>query len=144
MYRQFRRSVFFKKNTRDSLCRAAILSFKMPPRLAAVACLLPAVCRRANAPVVSILCFYFAARLSRRSRAACRVPCKRSFTEKLSWFIRHLSSGFRYSIQNSQIPHQTFRPSHRKCPTCLMIFVNTVYMAPEFWHPPRCTAADRL
>ena len=52
---------------------------KMPPGLAAVARLLRAACRRVNAPVV-FLCFYFAARLSRRSRAACRVPCKRSFT----------------------------------------------------------------
>ena len=51
---------------------------KMPPGLAAVARLLRAACRRVNAPVV-FLCFYFAARLSRRSRAACRVPCKRSF-----------------------------------------------------------------
>ena len=50
----------------------------MPPGLAAVARLLRAACRRVNAPVV-FLCFYFAARLSRRSRAACRVPCKRSF-----------------------------------------------------------------
>ena len=52
---------------------------KMPPGLAAVARLLRAACRRVNAPVV-FLCFYFAARLSRRSRAACRVPCKRSLT----------------------------------------------------------------
>ena len=51
----------------------------MLPGLAAVARLLRAACRRVNAPVV-FLCFYFAARLSCRSRAACRVPCKRSFT----------------------------------------------------------------
>ena len=50
---------------------------KMPPGLAAVARLLRAARRRVNAPV-AFLCFIFAARLSRRSRAACRVPCKRS------------------------------------------------------------------
>ena len=50
---------------------------KLPPRLAAVARLLRAACRCVNAPVV-LLCFYFAAQLSRRSRAACRVPCKRT------------------------------------------------------------------
>ena len=50
---------------------------KMPPGLAAVAHLLRAVCRHVNAPVV-FLCFYFVAWLSRRSRAACRVSCKRS------------------------------------------------------------------
>ena len=33
--------------------------------------------------------------------------------------------GFIYSIQNCEISHQTFRPSHQKCPTCPMIFVNT-------------------
>ena len=52
---------------------------KMPPGLAAVARLLRAACCRVNAPVV-FLCFYFAAQLSCRSRAACRVPCKRSFS----------------------------------------------------------------
>ena len=33
--------------------------------------------------------------------------------------------GFMYSIQICEISHQTFGPSHRKCPTCPMIFVNT-------------------
>ena len=33
--------------------------------------------------------------------------------------------GFIYSIQNYEISLQTFVPSHRKCPTCPMIFVNT-------------------
>ena len=33
--------------------------------------------------------------------------------------------GFIYSIQICEISHQTFGPSHRKCPTCPMIFVNT-------------------
>ena len=33
--------------------------------------------------------------------------------------------GFIYSVQNCEISHQTFGPSHRKCPTCPMIFVNT-------------------
>ena len=33
--------------------------------------------------------------------------------------------GFIYSIQNCEISHQTFGPSHQKCPTCPMIFVNT-------------------
>ena len=33
--------------------------------------------------------------------------------------------GFIYSIQICEISYQTFWPSHRKCPTCLMIFVNT-------------------
>ena len=54
---------------------------KMPPGRAGVACLLRAACHRVNAPVV-FLCFYFAARLMRRSRTACRVPCKRSLTHK--------------------------------------------------------------
>ena len=31
---------------------------------------------------------------------------------------------FIYLIQICEISHQTFEPSHRKCPTCLMIFVN--------------------
>ena len=51
---------------------------KMPPGLAAVARLLRAAYRRVNAAVV-FLCFYFAVRLSCRSCAACRVPCKDSF-----------------------------------------------------------------
>ena len=34
--------------------------------------------------------------------------------------------GFIYSIKICEISHQTFGPSHRKCPTCPMIFVNTV------------------
>ena len=61
--------------------------FKMPPGLAAVECLLWAACCRVNAPVV-FLCFYFVARLSRRSRAACRIPCKRSLkaTSAGAWF----------------------------------------------------------
>ena len=33
--------------------------------------------------------------------------------------------GFIYSIQICDISHQTFEPSHRKCPMCLMIFMNT-------------------
>ena len=33
--------------------------------------------------------------------------------------------GFIYSIQLCEISHQTFWPSHRKCPTCPKIFVNT-------------------
>ena len=33
--------------------------------------------------------------------------------------------GFMYSIQIREISHRTFGPSHRKCPTCPMIFVNT-------------------
>ena len=50
-----------------------------------------------------------------------------SVTEKLSWFIRHLNCpmGFIYSIQFCEISHQTFGPSHLKCPTCPMVFVNT-------------------
>ena len=34
--------------------------------------------------------------------------------------------GFQYSIQICEIYHQTFGPSHRKCPMCPMIFTNTV------------------
>ena len=34
--------------------------------------------------------------------------------------------GLMYSIKIRQISHRTFGPSHRKCPTCPMIFVNTV------------------
>ena len=30
-----------------------------------------------------------------------------------------------YSIQICEISYQTFGPSHRKCPMCPMIFVNT-------------------
>ena len=33
--------------------------------------------------------------------------------------------GFIYSIQICEISHQTFGPSHRKCPMCPMIFMNT-------------------
>ena len=33
--------------------------------------------------------------------------------------------GLMYSIKICQISHRTFGPSHRKCPTCPMIFVNT-------------------
>ena len=33
--------------------------------------------------------------------------------------------GFIHPIQIFQISHQTFGPSHRKCPTCPMIFMNT-------------------
>ena len=53
-----------------------------------------------------------------------------SVTEKLSWFIRHMSDQTYvrwalYSIPNCDISHQTFGPSHQKCLTCPMIFVNT-------------------
>ena len=41
-----------------------------------------------------------------------------------SWDICPM--GFVYSIQICEISHQTFGPSHRKCPMCLMIFMNTV------------------
>ena len=42
----------------------------------------------------------------------------------------HVSSdicpmGFIYFIQNCEISHQTFGPSHWKCLTCPMIFMNT-------------------
>ena len=33
--------------------------------------------------------------------------------------------GFIYSIQICEISHRTFGPSHRKCPMCPMIFMNT-------------------
>ena len=33
--------------------------------------------------------------------------------------------GFIYSIQICEISHQTFGPSHRKCPTCPVICMNT-------------------
>ena len=49
---------------------------KLPPGLAAVARLLRAACRGVNAPVV-FLCLLF---LRRGCHAACRVPCKCSFT----------------------------------------------------------------
>ena len=49
-----------------------------------------------------------------------------SVAEKCWWFIRHSSDGLYFicSIQICEICHQTFGPSHQKCPTCLMIFVN--------------------
>ena len=34
--------------------------------------------------------------------------------------------GFIYSIQICEISHKSFGPSHRKCPMCPMIFMNTV------------------
>ena len=40
--------------------------------------------------------------------------------------------GFIYSIQICEISHQTFGPSHQKCPTCPMIFVNTVHVLSIF------------
>ena len=39
---------------------------------------------------------------------------------------------FIYSIQICEISHQTFGPSHRKCPTCPMIFVNTASVTLTF------------
>ena len=77
---------------------------KMPPGLAAVAPLLRAACRRVNAPVV-FLCFYFAARLSRRSRAACRVPCKRSFSKQSRhwWFEMPLCSLWRHCNEQNNL-----------------------------------------
>ena len=39
--------------------------------------------------------------------------------------------GFIYSIQICEISHQTFGPSHRKCPTCPMIFVNTAWVSTQ-------------
>ena len=41
--------------------------------------------------------------------------------------------GLIYSIQNCEISHQTFGPSHQKCPTCPMIFVNTVRIIQIFF-----------
>ena len=40
--------------------------------------------------------------------------------------------GFIYSIQICEISHQTFGPSHRKCPMCPMIFMNTGMLTPNF------------
>ena len=40
--------------------------------------------------------------------------------------------GLMYSIKIRQISHRTFGPSHRKCPTCPMIFVNTAML---IWPP---------
>ena len=88
-------SIFAARLSRRSraACRVPCKrSFQMPPGLAAVARLLRAACRRVNAPVV-FLCFYFAARLSRRSRAACRVPCKRSLIPRDR--VRHISEWIR-------------------------------------------------
>ena len=85
MYRKFLGSMFFK----ESCLRQHVLhgnfkfKLKLPPGLAAVVRLLRAACGRVNAPV-AFLCFYFATQLSRRSRAACRVPCKRSLRLKSS------------------------------------------------------------
>ena len=83
MSRQFLRSVFFKENwgncSRQHVPRGNYkFKLRLPPGLAAVARLLRAACRSVNAPVV-FLNFYFAARLWRRSRAACRIPYKRIF-----------------------------------------------------------------
>ena len=50
-------------------------------------------------------------------------------TKKLLWFIRHLCDGLYISYSNFWNLYQTFGPSHRKCPTCLMIFVNTELVA---------------
>ena len=55
-----------------------------------------------------------------------KLSCIISVPEKLSWFIRHLSDGLIYSIQICEISHQTFGRSHRKCPMCPMIFMNTL------------------
>ena len=42
------------------------------------------------------------------------------------WWIRPCyNSTWLYSIQYCEISHQTLGPSHRKCPKCPMIFVNT-------------------
>ena len=72
--------VLQEKSSRQPVPRGNYkFKLKMPPGLAAVTRLLRAACRRVNAPVV-FLCFYFAARLSHRSRAACRAPCKSSFS----------------------------------------------------------------
>ena len=75
MYWQFLGLVLFKANCSwQPVPRGNFkFKFKLPPGLAAVACLLWAACHRVNAPVL-FLCFYFAVRLSRCSRAACRVP----------------------------------------------------------------------
>ena len=35
--------------------------------------------------------------------------------------------GFIYSIQICEISHETFGPSHRKCPTCPMFFAYTAF-----------------
>ena len=64
-------------------------------------------------------------------------PSHLSVTEKLAWFIRHLSDGlylFIYSIQICEISHQTLGPSHRKC---RMIFVNTGIFL-NIWHCAAC------
>ena len=77
---------------------------KMPPGLAAVARLLRAACRRVNAPVV-FLCFYFAARLSRRSRAACRVPCKRSLMSLFIVYIKDRHNQTQWKSSYVQMRH---------------------------------------
>ena len=41
--------------------------------------------------------------------------------------------GFIYPIQIFEISHQTFGPSHRKCQTCPMIFVNAGYNS-QLWN----------
>ena len=44
--------------------------------------------------------------------------------------------GFIYSIQICEISHQTFGPSHRKCPTCPMFFAYTEIISEVLWHSP--------
>ena len=76
MYRQFLRSVFFKENCLRHPVPRGIFKFrlKLPPGSPQSR----AGCEQHVAIIVIFLCFYFAERLSRRSHAACRVPCKRS------------------------------------------------------------------
>ena len=80
-------SVLQEKYSRQPVPRGNYkFKLRLPPRLAAVVRLLRAACRDVNTPVV-ILCFYFAVRLSRRSRAACCIPCKRSLSLLLPKWI---------------------------------------------------------
>ena len=51
-----------------------------------------------------------------------------SVAEKLSWFIGQIRWAYVILFKFVR-SHQTFGPSHRRCPTCPMIFVNTVSSA---------------
>ena len=110
MYQQFLRSVFFKENWGNCSWQHVPpgnfkFKLKLPPGLAADTHLLRAACRRVNAPVV-FLCFYFVVRLSHRSRAACRVPCKRSFIVWVGLFLANKGSSimaYAVAVQGARV-----------------------------------------
>ena len=70
------------------------------------------------------------------------VPCKNFsvWPKNFNGSSDNCPMGFIYSIEIYEISHRTFGPSHRKCPTCPTIFMNTDFYMPSQYLCKPCKA----